>query len=80
MVGPLALLIACSAFFSCIETALLSLDRYRLRLQTEQGPREARRNNWPLLHNSRLRGTLLFGCTLVSVSVAALTSWTVLHH
>ncbi len=37
LVGLLVLLVACSAFFSCVETALLNLDRYRLRLQAKQG-------------------------------------------
>lgn len=37
LVGLLVLLVACSAFFSCVETALLNLDRYRLRLQAKIG-------------------------------------------
>ncbi len=75
LVGLLVLLVACSAFFSCVETALLNLDRYRLRLQAKQGLRGARRSSWLLLHDDRLRGTLLFGRTLVNVSAAALASW-----
>lgn len=80
LVGLLVLLVACSAFFSCVETALLNLDRYRLRLQAKQGLRGARRSSWLLLHDDRLRGTLLFGRTLVNVSAAALASWAALHH
>ncbi|WP_368669228.1 CNNM domain-containing protein, partial [Staphylococcus aureus] len=48
LVGLLVLLVACSAFFSCVETALLNLDRYRLRLQAKQGLRGARRSSWLL--------------------------------
>ena len=80
LVGLLVLLVACSAFFSCVETALLNLDRYRLRLQAKQGLRGARRSSWLLLHDDRLRGTLLFGRTLVNVSAAALASWAALRH
>lgn len=80
LVSLLVLLVACSAFFSCVETALLNLDRYRLRLQAKQGLRGARRSSWLLLHDDRLRGTLLFGRTLVNVSAAALASWAALRH
>ncbi|MFO6370507.1 CNNM domain-containing protein, partial [Pseudomonas aeruginosa] len=80
LVGLLVLLVACSAFFSCVEAALLNLDRYRLRLQAKQGLRGARRSSWLLLHDDRLRGTLLFGRTLVNVSAAALASWAALRH
>ncbi|MBH9341772.1 HlyC/CorC family transporter [Pseudomonas aeruginosa] len=80
LVGLLVLLVACSAFFSCVETALLNLDRYRLRLQAKQGLRGARRSSWLLLHDDRLRGTLLIGRTLVNVSAAALASWAAVRH
>ncbi|MFO6088799.1 CNNM domain-containing protein, partial [Pseudomonas aeruginosa] len=53
LVGLLVLLVACSAFFSCVEAALLNLDRYRLRLQAKQGLRGARRSSWLLLHDDR---------------------------
>ena len=46
----------------------------------KQGLRGARRSSWLLLHDDRLRGTLLFGRTLVNVSAAALASWAALRH
>lgn len=74
LVGLLVLLVACSAFFSCVETALLNLDRYRLRLQAKQGLRGARRSSWLLLHDDRLRGTC---CSAAPWSTSAPPPWPV---
>ncbi len=46
LLTKLAVLIACSAFFSSSETAMLSLNRYRLKNLAEKGHRSARLANY----------------------------------
>jgi Mg2+/Co2+ transporter CorB len=67
-------LLALSAFFSATETALLSLNRYRLRHQARSGERRARLAEWLLQRPDRLIGLILLGNTAVNFTTAALVT------
>ncbi|SDH60768.1 HlyC/CorC family transporter [Pseudomonas panipatensis] len=72
--GLLVLLLLCSAFFSSVETGVLSLDRYRLRHLAKQGHRGARRTAWLLLRTDRLLGTILIGNNFVNIIASSLAT------
>jgi len=74
LLGSLLLLLACSAFFSGTETALMSLNRYRLRHLAKSGHRGARFAETLLKRPDRLIGLILFGNNLVQNSAAALVA------
>lgn len=74
LLGSLLLLLACSAFFSGTETALMSLNRYRLRHLAKSGHRGARFAEALLKRPDRLIGLILFGNNLVQNSAAALVA------
>jgi Mg2+/Co2+ transporter CorB len=74
LIGLLFLLLLCSAFFSGTETALMSLNRYRLRHKVRSGHRGARLAEKLLKRPDRLIGLILFGNNLVNFSAAALVS------
>ena len=63
-------LILMSAFFSCSETAMMALNRYRLRHLVNEGHRGASRANLLLQRPDRLLGVILMGNNLV-IFVAA---------
>jgi Mg2+/Co2+ transporter CorB len=67
-------LLACSAFFSGTETALMSLNRYRLRHLAHTGHRGARYAEALLKRPDRLIGLILFGNNLVQNAAAALVA------
>jgi len=72
--GLLFLLLLCSAFFSGTETALMRVNRYRLRHLASGGHRGARLAEALLQRPDRLIGLILFGNNLVNFSAAALVS------
>ena len=74
LIGLLVFLILCSAFFSSVETGMLSLDRYRLRHLSKQGNRGARRTSWLLLRTDRLLGTILIGNNFVNIIASSLAT------
>ncbi len=74
LLGLLFLLLLCSAFFSGTETALMSLNRYRLRHKARGGHRGAKLAEQLLKRPDRLIGLILFGNNLVNFSAAALVS------
>lgn len=74
LLGSLALLLLCSAFFSGTETALMSLNRYRLRHLASTGHRGARLAEALLKRPDRLIGLILFGNNLVQNTAAALVA------
>ncbi len=74
LLGVLLILLACSAFFSGTETALMSLNRYRLRHLASTGHRGARFAEALLKRPDRLIGLILFGNNLVQNSAAALVA------
>ncbi|HEX5788935.1 MAG TPA: HlyC/CorC family transporter [Woeseiaceae bacterium] len=72
--GLLVLLLLLSAFFSGSETALMSLNRYRLRHKARQGHRGARLAEALLRRPDRLIGLILLGNNLVNFSAASLVA------
>ena len=74
LMGLLVLLLLLSAFFSGSETALMSLNRYRLRHKARAGHRGARLAETLLKRPDRLIGLILLGNNLVNFSAAALVA------
>lgn len=74
MFGLLAVLLLLSAFFSGSETALMSLNRYRLRHRARAGHRGARLAEKLLQRPDRLIGLILLGNNLVNFSAASLVA------
>jgi Mg2+/Co2+ transporter CorB len=72
--GLLALLLLLSAFFSGSETALMSLNRYRLRHRAKAGHRGAKLAENLLQRPDRLIGLILLGNNLVNFSAASLVA------
>ncbi len=70
----LATLIALSAFFSSTETALMSVNRYRLRHKARAGHRGARFAEKLLERPDRLIGLILLGNNLVNFSASSLAT------
>ena len=72
--GLLVVLLVLSAFFSGSETALMSLNRYRLRHKARHGHRGARLAESLLTRPDRLIGLILLGNNLVNFSAASLVA------
>lgn len=72
--GLLVVLLLLSAFFSGSETALMSLNRYRLRHKAREGHRGARLAEQLLKRPDRLLGLILLGNNLANFSAAALVA------
>jgi Mg2+/Co2+ transporter CorB len=79
LVGLVVVLIVLSAFFSATETALMSLNRYRLRHQARAGNRAARIAEHLLQRPDRLIGVILLGNTGTNISAAALVTFLALR-
>ena len=71
--GLLAVLLLLSAFFSGTETALMSLNRYKLRHKARAGHRGARLAESLLERPDRLIGLILLGNNAVNFTAASLT-------
>jgi Mg2+/Co2+ transporter CorB len=74
MLGIIFALLMLSAFFSSTETALMSINRYRLRHLARQGHRGARLTEHLLRRPDRLIGIILLGNNLVNIAAASLTT------
>jgi Mg2+/Co2+ transporter CorB len=74
-VAVLAVLIALSAFFAGTETALMALNRYRLRHMAKAGHRGARYAEKLLARPDRLIGMILLGNIAVHSASAAITTF-----
>ena len=72
--GLLALLLVASGFFSSSETALMTLNRYRLRTLAESGHRGARLAERLLQRPDRLIGVILLGNNFVNVLASSLAT------
>jgi Mg2+/Co2+ transporter CorB len=70
----LVVCIVLSAFFSSTETALMSLNRYRLRHLARQGHAGARLAERLLARPDRLIGVMLLGNTLANVAAASIVT------
>lgn len=79
LIGGLVLLIVLSAFFSGTETALMALNRYRLRHKANSGHRGAHFAERLLQRPDRLITLILFGNNLVNFSAATLASYLTLR-
>ncbi len=67
-------LIVVSALFSGSETALMSLNRYRLRHYAERGNKAAKIAIKMLEHPDRILGVILIGNTLANVAAASIAT------
>lgn len=74
LLGALVLLLLLSAFFSGSETALMRLNRYRLRHQARDGHRGAQLAEKLLKRPDRLIGLILLGNNLVNFTAVALVT------
>ena len=72
--GSLTFLLVCSAFFSGSETALMTINRYRLRHQAKSGHRAAKLAEKLLARPDRLIGLILLGNNIVNILAAQLTA------
>ncbi|MEQ8289262.1 MAG: HlyC/CorC family transporter [Gammaproteobacteria bacterium] len=72
--GTLLLLIVLSAFFSSSETAMISLNRYRLRHMAKEGKRSAIISEKLLSRPDRLIGLILLGNNLVNIMAATIAT------
>ncbi len=75
LLGFLALLLFLSAFFSGTETALMSVNRYRLRHKARSGHRGAQLTEKLLARPDRLIGLVLLGDNLVNIIAAQLVGF-----
>jgi Mg2+/Co2+ transporter CorB len=73
--GALAGLLILAAFFAGSETALMSLNRYRLRHRANEGHRGARLAETLLAHPDRLIGLILLLSTIVNVAAPMLVGF-----
>jgi Mg2+/Co2+ transporter CorB len=72
LIGLLVVLLLLSAFFSGSETALMSLNRYKLRHKARSGHRGAQLADRLLQKPERLIGLILLGNNTVNISASAL--------
>jgi len=72
LIGLLVVLLILSAFFSGSETALMSLNRYKLRHKARAGHRGAMLADQLLQRPERLIGLILLGNNTVNISASAL--------
>src|ERR1700719_5391829 len=77
--GALAGLLILAAFFAGSETALMSMNRYRLRHRANEGNRGARLAESLLAHPDRLIGLILLLSTLVNVAAPVLVGFIALR-
>src|ERR1700692_4628001 len=75
----LGLLLLLAAFFAGSETALMSLNRYRLRHRAKAGQRGARLAEALLAHPDRLIGLILLLSTIVNVTAPMLVGFIALR-
>ncbi len=74
LIGLLVFLLVCSAFFSGTETALMRMNRYRLRHQARLGDRGARLAEALMQRPDRILGLILFGNNLVNFFAASVVA------
>jgi len=77
--AALVALLVMSAFFSIAETAMMALNRYRLRHLVAQGNRAARIAASLLKRTDKLLGAILIGNTLVIAAATTISSLVAVH-
>ncbi|MFO1413071.1 MAG: CNNM domain-containing protein [Burkholderiales bacterium] len=70
--AALALLLVASGFFSIAETAMMAVNRYRLKHQAQRGHKGAKLALALLAQTDRLLGVILFGNNLLNAGAATL--------
>lgn len=70
----LALLTATSAFFSISETALMALNRHRVKHLAKRGSRRAQTTLWLLDHTDRMLSLILIANTVINALIMALVT------
>ena len=70
----LFLLVILSAFFSSSETAMMAVNRYRIKTQAESGNRSARLVMKLLEAPDKLLGTILFGNNVANIAASTLAT------
>ena len=70
----LVFLLAIAAFFSIAETAMMAVNRYRLRHRARKGERAARLTLQLLDKTDKLLGVILLGNNLINAAAATLTT------
>ena len=74
LIGAFTCLILLSAYFSGSETAMMRLNRYRLKHMANEGHRGARKANRLLKRPDRLLSLILIGNNLVNFSAASIAT------
>jgi Mg2+/Co2+ transporter CorB len=74
MLGILGLLLILSGFFSMAETAMMAVNRYRLRHRASHGNHAAKLAESLLKKTDRLLGVMLLGNALINAAAATLAS------
>ena len=74
LLGSISLLIIISAYFSGSETAMMALNRYRLKHLSKEGHRGARKASRLLKRPDRLLGVILIGNNLANFTAASLAT------
>jgi len=74
LLGILAFLLLLSAFFSSSETALMTLNRYRLQHLVKQGHKSAKKAQQLLARPDRLLGLILLGNNFVNILASSLAT------
>ncbi len=74
LLGTLVILVFLSAFFSSSETAMIALNRYRLRHLAKEGKRSAIISEKLLARPDRLIGLILLGNNLVNIIAATIAT------
>jgi Mg2+/Co2+ transporter CorB len=74
LLAALAALLVVSGFFSIAETAMMAVNRYRLRHRAKQGARGAKLALALLAQTDKLLGVILLGNTLVAAAAATMTA------
>lgn len=67
LILALIICLICSAFFSASETAMMSLNRYKLKHLEEEGNIQAKKTSALLARPDRLIGTILLGNNFVNI-------------
>ncbi len=76
----LVILLLVTAFFSAVETAMMSINRYRLRHRAVAGDKAAQRIFNLLKRPDRLLGVILIGSTFTNVFVSSLATVIAVHY
>lgn len=75
----LILLLIFSAFFSGTETAVMSINRYRLRHKAQKGDKKAKKILDMIKNPDKFLALVLIGNNLVNIAASSIATWLALH-